>query len=164
MATGLNHPVFNSTGSSIPLNQWTHIAATYDGNEWRIYVNGNLDVPAETEGNAVPRSDSIQRFAIGSAQDSLGVAAGFFQGSMDEVRVWDVARSQSQIRATMNDEVTGAPNLIGRWGLNQGAASLQPTLEPRDRMPTFPSWHRRRGPQAPTSETAPSLSMARRSM
>ena len=72
MATGLNHPVFNSSGTSIPLNQWTHIAATYDGNEWRIYVNGNLDVPAETEGNAVPRSDSIQRFAIGSALDSTG--------------------------------------------------------------------------------------------
>ena len=68
-----------------------------------------------------PTRSSVSRSEVLRTRRALPL--GFFQGSMDEVRVWDVARSQSQIRATMNDEVTGAPNLIGRWGLNQGAGA-----------------------------------------
>ena len=119
---GGNHPADNTTGTVIPTGQWTHIAVTMDGAEWRFYVNGNLDRTAiPVTGNNVPRFDSIQRFALGTAQASDGTPLGFFQGSMDEVRGWNVARSQSQIRSTINDEVTGAPTLIGRWGLNQGS-------------------------------------------
>ena len=47
--TGNNHPVLNATGSVIPNNTWTHVAATYDGTSWALYVNGNLET-TETEG------------------------------------------------------------------------------------------------------------------
>ena len=48
-----------------------------------------------------PRSDSIQHAGIGTAMTSTGVAAGFFQGTLDEVRIWNVARSAADIQATM---------------------------------------------------------------
>ena len=123
--TDNNHPVNvnGTTGTVIPSNVWTHVAATYDGSQWRLYVNGNLEVTETETGSTTPRFDSIQRFAIGSALTSAGATSGFFAGQMDEVRVWDVARTQTQIRATINDEVTGAPNLVGRWGLNQGSGT-----------------------------------------
>ena len=50
-------------------------------------------------------STSIQHAAIGSALTSTGAAAGFFQGSVDEVRIWNVARSTAQIQATEDLEV-----------------------------------------------------------
>jgi hypothetical protein len=117
MATGLNHPVFNSTGTSIPLNQWTHIAATYDGNEWRTYVNGNLDIAPVSGGGATPRFDSIQRFAIGSALDSTGGTGGSFRLHGRGSRLGRSSHP-GQDPCLDDDEVLAAPNLIGHWGLN----------------------------------------------
>ena len=37
---------------------------------------------------------------------STGVAAGFFQGTLDEVRIWNVARSAADIQATMGGPLT----------------------------------------------------------
>ncbi len=61
----LNHPVSGTT--VIPLNTWTHVAATYDGT-WRLYVNGVLDGTLVV--NQPPRSDSVQPFGIGTAFES----------------------------------------------------------------------------------------------
>ena len=144
-ATGANHPVFNASGTVIPPNTWTHVAATSDGNEWRLYVNGNLEV-AETEG-ATPRFDSVQHFGIGSAMTDAGAAAGFFQGRIDEVRVWNIARSQAQIQASMNSPITTATaGLLARYGLNEGTgAAVGDSIAPAQNGTTqpaanLPSW------------------------
>jgi hypothetical protein len=45
-------------------------------------------------------------------------------GTVDEVRIWSVARSQAQIQGSMNTEMTSpTTNLAGRWGLDEGTAS-----------------------------------------
>jgi len=70
------------------------------------------------------RGDSIQYAALGTALDSTGAPAGFFQGVLDEARVWSVARSAAQVQASMADEsVTGA-GLAGRWALDDGAGTV----------------------------------------
>ena len=56
--------------------------------------------------------------------NSTGVAAGFFQGVLDEARVWNYARSQAQIPATKDSEIRTMPGLIGRWAMNEGAGNL----------------------------------------
>ena len=44
---------------------------------------------------------------------------------MDEVRIWNVARSQAQIQGSMNTEMTSpTANLAGRWGLDEGTGSI----------------------------------------
>ena len=122
-----NHPVFNTTGTVIPQNTWTHVAATYDGSSWSLYVNGDLDT-TESEGGATPRFDSLQHFGLGTAITSSlasppAAPSGFFQGSMDEVRVWNTARSQAQIQASMDREVVVAPGMVGRYGLDEGTGT-----------------------------------------
>ena len=117
-ATGLNHPVSGLT--TISPNAWHHAAVTYDGTTWRLYLDGVLDV-RETEGAFSPEATSIQHAALATAMTSSGVAAGFFAGSLDEARIWNVARTGSQIRAAKDSPLGGTPaGLIGRWALDEG--------------------------------------------
>ncbi|MBK7513899.1 MAG: LamG domain-containing protein [Chloracidobacterium sp.] len=88
---GLNHAVFGTT--TIQNNIWYHAAATYDGQVWNLYLNGVLDKTLNIGANRLPRWDSIQHAGIGTAMTSTGATAGFFQGIMDEVRIWNVVRN-----------------------------------------------------------------------
>lgn len=119
MATGGNHPV--AGGTPVSMNAWHHVAVTYDGATWRLYLDGQLD--ATLAANATPRFDSIQHFGLGTAMNSTGVAAGFFDGLIDEARVWNHARSAAQIQAGMTAPITSATGLVGRWGLDEGSGT-----------------------------------------
>ena len=51
--------------------------------------------------------------------------AEFFAGVIDEVRIWNVARSTAEIQATENVAITGVRNhLLGRWGFSEGNGSI----------------------------------------
>lgn len=115
-ATGANHPVRGQT--AVPFGEWHHVAATFDGKGWRLYLDGVLDGEAATD--AVPAAESIQHFAIGTSMNSLGEPAGFFAGSIDEVRVWNRARSEAEIAASMYQRLESGDGLVGRWALDQG--------------------------------------------
>src|SRR5439155_12038900 len=95
---GGNHPI---TGTTVICDGvWYHVAATFDGATWRLYVNGVQDAQLSVTG-FTPRSDSIQHAGLGVALSSLGVATGAFNGTMDEVRIWNVARTSAQIQGAM---------------------------------------------------------------
>ena len=93
--TNNNHPVIGVT--AIPVSAtWHHAAVTYDAatDTWNLYLDGNLERTLALGGNFTPRSDSIQHAGLGTAMTSTGATAGFFDGVLDEVRIWNVARSQ----------------------------------------------------------------------
>jgi hypothetical protein len=96
---------------------------TYDGSTWRLYLNGDLETQLSVGQPA--RAPNIQHAAIGSALNSSGSPSGFFNGAIDEVRVWSQARTQSQIRSTINQQLSGSqPGLVGRYGLNEGTSNV----------------------------------------
>ena len=102
------------------------MAASYDGTTWQLYVDGALDATLSV-GAFTPRFDSIQHAAIGTALNSTGgigtQARGLFNGAMDEVRIWNYARSSAQIQSGRIREISTASGLLGRWGLNEGAGT-----------------------------------------
>lgn len=114
MATGANHPIQGRT--AIPLGSWHHVAATYDGETWRLYVDGELD--AESAADAEPRHDSVQHFGLGAAFDSKGQAAGGLVGALDEVRVYDRALDAAALRASMETTTPATEGLVGHWHLD----------------------------------------------
>jgi len=116
---GTNHPVIGIT--PITYNTWHHAAATYDGNTWRLYLDGNLEATLVV--GASPRADSIQQVGLGVMLQSNGTPIGRFRGVFDEARVWNVARSEAQILASINSEVTSAPGLVARWGFSECAGN-----------------------------------------
>ncbi|HON08117.1 MAG TPA: Ig-like domain-containing protein, partial [Verrucomicrobiota bacterium] len=112
---GLNHPVIGRI--TIPTNVWTHAAVTYNGANWYLYVNDTLDTNIYV--GQPPRWDSIQHASLGAALKSSGAPAGAFGGIMDEVRIWNYARTASDISSNMNKQIAQASGLIGRWSLNE---------------------------------------------
>lgn len=101
-------------------NSWHHVAAVYNGSNLQLYVDGNpVGTPAPLTGNVVV--DNGYKLILGMYPPTV---ASKFSGTMDEVRVWNVARTQAQIQASMNRELQTAsnPNLRVYYRFNQGTA------------------------------------------
>ena len=80
--------------ASVPLNAWTHLAATYDGTALRLFVNGTQSSTVALTG-AMAGSTGALRIG-GNA-----VWPEWFQGLVDEVRVYNRALTAAQIQADM---------------------------------------------------------------
>ena len=119
-ATGANHPITGST--TIVTGQWYHAAATYDGTTWQLYLNGQPE--ASLSVGQMPRYDSIQQAGLGTMLTSTGTALGFFDGVLDEVRVWNYARTALEVEGSANSEITTPQSgLVARWSLNEASGT-----------------------------------------
>ncbi|MFO0969605.1 MAG: LamG-like jellyroll fold domain-containing protein, partial [Gemmataceae bacterium] len=122
--TSVSGPGWNwvNTQVTIPLSKWSHIALTYDGNFIRTYLNGNPVGPATPATGAVFDADTnFNDFRIGGRDPW----PEYFPGKIDEVRVWNVARSQADIQAAMSSELQGnETGLIGYWTFDEGAGTI----------------------------------------
>ena len=77
---------------SLPTNAWSHLAASYDGAMLRLFVNGT-QVASRAQSGAIATSNA----ALTIGGDAL--YGQFFQGAIDEVRIYNVALTQAQIQA-----------------------------------------------------------------
>src|SRR5207248_11483164 len=85
-----------ATGGSVPLNQWTHVACTYDRQNLRAYVNGT-QVAFTAATQAIP----VASQPLGIGQEP-GATDRNFDGLVDEVEIFNRALSQSEIAAIVN--------------------------------------------------------------
>ena len=115
-ANGLPWKELTTGANTLSLNTWQHVAASYNGSKVRLYVNGIKVDSASYTGN------------IGNATNNCFIGGYYstgrnFPGKIDEVRIWNIARTGSQIAAAMNGEFCGAiPGLVAYYKLNQGTA------------------------------------------
>ena len=82
-------PNFHSTTVSVAANGWHHIAATFDGIEQNIYLDGKLVSTVENTGEMNINSDPVYIGSNGSSR--------YFNGLVDDVRIYDVALSVEEI-------------------------------------------------------------------
>jgi PKD repeat protein len=89
-----------SSGQTLPINSWTHLAATYNGSRQDLYVNGTL-VGSRPQSGAIDVSDGKLRIG-GNA-----VWGEYFTGYIDEVRIYNRALAQAEIQADSKLAVVG---------------------------------------------------------
>lgn len=79
----------NSTsGDTITLNEWNHVAASYDGSSVRTYLNGNIQQTKSAYGSIIANSEYNLNLSKGG---------GGLTGEMDDVRLYDKALSQKDM-------------------------------------------------------------------
>lgn len=107
---------FAKGASALPLNAWSHLAATYDGATLRLFVNGvQVTTSTAAAGPMVPGPGPL---SIGGT----GLASQWFKGLIDEVRVYDRPLAAAEIQADMGRAVglPGTPvparkDVSGSW-------------------------------------------------
>jgi surface protein len=78
----------------IPANTWSHVALTYDGENFKMYVNGSDVTSTQAEAFSSTLDTNGDKLMIGYWEQN---ANEYFVGSMDEVRVYDRALSALDI-------------------------------------------------------------------
>jgi chitodextrinase len=110
------------SGQGPVAGQWQHIAATYDGSTARVFVNGTQVASQPFTANA---GDS-GNWRIGAYGPT---PAGFFDGLIDEVRIYDRALTAAQIQGDMNAPVAAGPAVIAATPENGSTgASAAPSI------------------------------------
>ena len=102
----------------IPLSEWTHLAATLSGSTATIYINGVASGTASfpTPANVIRNNNYIGRSNWGWGDPAPSA-------TFDDLRIWSVAKTASQIVADMNNELTGLEsNLVAYFKFNEGTA------------------------------------------
>lgn len=105
---------------------WYHVAVSRTASTGTVefFVNGNSI--GTVAGTTAPIFDNDRELDIGRVQYNYSTAdggSGYFDGYLDEVRVWAAARSQSQIQSSMMAELAGTETgLRGYWKLNNSLA------------------------------------------
>ncbi len=102
------------SGTTIPLGTPTHLAATYDGNQVRVYQDGVLVANSFISGAF---QDSGNELWIGEG-DTNNPIGETFQGRIDALRIWDTARTPAELDETNDVELTSAPGLVAAWNFD----------------------------------------------
>ena len=99
-------PVAAQATTGLALNTWSHLASTYDGEIVRLYVNG-IQVATQAAVGDLPNSTGALRIG------GNNIWTEWFDGQIDEVRVYGRALTGAEIQTDMNRAVvnpdTGPP-------------------------------------------------------
>ena len=96
-----------------PVNEWRHLAVSVKPMDTRVYVDGVQTGSSNLDFNYILENDNV---TIGRGFNNIR----YFPGSIDEVRVWNVARTAAEIANYKNLELTGnEPGLEFYYSFNQ---------------------------------------------
>ena len=105
---------WQTTGTNIPLNQWSYVALTKSSTTWSLYVNGVKTYSATLSYS--PLASSGYYFYVGERW-GWGYT---FNGSIDEVRLWRTDRG-ANIASDMTSTATNTSGLLAYWNFNEGS-------------------------------------------
>jgi len=108
-----------TSGLNLQLNKWYHIAAVNNNGSRTLYVNG-IEVPLYGTADFTFPTVNTDPLRIGS-----DYGGRYFTGTIDEVRIWNVARSGSEIVNNYYKPLRGdEAGLIGLWHLDEPAGNI----------------------------------------
>ena len=100
----------------LPVDRWSDVAVTYEGSTLRLYVNGREVSSQATTGTIQTPSNPLW---IGGNRPY----GEHFHGLIDEIRVYDHALSESEIRRDLAMPVAPAPGLVAAYAFDAGSGA-----------------------------------------
>ncbi len=108
-----------ATSSSALTSQWAHVAGIYDGTDIKVYVNG-----VETGTASLSGTINTHSCPIDIAGYSYSKAGEYFDGMIDEVRIWSNVRTLTELRGNMFRELAGNESgLFAYYKMSDGSGS-----------------------------------------
>ena len=112
---------FDPFANNLTYSQWIHMAGTYDGTTSRFYKNGALE-RSETNSGNIDWNPAPDKFYLGRFHDSD--ENNYFDGYLDEVRIWSVARTAAQIADNIHVELDGdETGLVAYFKMSNGSGT-----------------------------------------
>ncbi len=109
-----------SVANVLTLNAWNHVAGSFNNGVTTLYVNGTAVATNTAAFTSIP--SCTNKFTIG--EDPTIGALEYFNGKIDEVRVWNTARTQTEISGNMNNCLIGNESgLRNYFKLNENIGS-----------------------------------------
>lgn len=109
---------FDLTGGPAPLEQWSHVVATWDGTTAKLYINGVFaDVPNASGDAHVYAPSTTATLTLGA----LGDDSSPFNGSVDEVAFYGTALTAEKIAAHYNTISSTVPAVYSNLVKADGA-------------------------------------------
>jgi len=92
--------------TAIDDGNWHHVVGVNDGTSLKVYVDGALDSPANSDGGAID-NDAVS-FWIGGR--SASGSPTYFNGNIGEVAVWNIALTSGNVTTLYGDATNGVGN------------------------------------------------------
>jgi hypothetical protein len=113
--------------ASLPLGKFTHVAVTKSLGVFTLLINGQVDTMTSLDD--FQRNGPAVQMRIGARVDSDGTSVKDpFKGTIDEVRLWSVARTSVQILEAMRTELPREnpdfDNLLSYWRFDEDAGAM----------------------------------------
>lgn len=112
-------PYFMVSSQIIGNDSCHHIAYVKTGSSVEGFIDG-VSFGTQTVGYTIAAND---RMSLGHEWDA-GATSNVYNGNIDELRIWTVARTQIEIQSNMHASLTGSePNLVAYYNFNQGISA-----------------------------------------
>lgn len=112
-----------TSAANLSVDTWNHVACTWDGTTMQIYINGVLDANTGALAGTLNAAPGAQYRLLDYFNGGGGQAAM----KCNELRIWNVCRTQQQILAAMHGprDISGNIDvgLVGYWPLNEGVGN-----------------------------------------
>ncbi|GEM_PF-2955216 len=114
--------VSSSVSDNVIDDVWHHVAATYNGTIAIIYIDGVASGSVAGSGNI---NNSSWTVGIGENFQAQG---RYYTGNLDEVRIWNIAKTETEINASKDCELQGnEAGLVAYYKFNQGNSAADNT-------------------------------------
>ena len=127
---GQGQSSFYTEPGTIQLNKWYHIAGVIDAkrDSIKLYING-IEVGNKTLKGEKSFYESRFRLRIGWTHEEERPTQSPFIGLIDEVRIWNIARTETEIRSDMNIELNGdEQGLVAYWKFDEETEEIAPDV------------------------------------
>ncbi len=110
-----------TSSTTISVGKWYHVAGTYDGATMKVYINGVLEASNTISSGNIHNNVYVKKIGTRATNGQ------YFNGKIDEFRIWDDARTEAEIRSNMYKELVGnESNLLVYYKMNETSG---PTVE-----------------------------------